>query len=263
MHVPILAYHNVSQQFEWGINIVSPSLFERQIRYLAEDGYQSITFRDYVSGAHTAARPVVITFDDAYRDIYHYAWPILRSYRFTATVFVVTDFVGKKNTWDINLGGRYAYHMDWQEIRQLAVAGWEIGAHTATHADLVGLNDTSLAEELRRSKQTLEQQVGQTIVTMSYPYNRFNRRVVRAVQQAGYHGACCLSSRIFLRNDYTRLTIPRRGVYAIDFLPWFKVKLMNNPAARLDDIRQKIICACSVGSVYYNQLKKLKKSIAN
>ncbi|MBN2011050.1 polysaccharide deacetylase family protein [candidate division KSB1 bacterium] len=263
MFVPILAYHNIGFQFEWGINVVSPRLFEKHIKYLATDGYQSIRIEQYISGDIQKQKPVIITFDDAYQQVFEYAYPVLDEYGFTASIFVVTDYVGKKNTWDINLGGKSAYHMGWGEIKELASKGWEIGSHTSTHPDLVALSDEALALELSQSRQELQARFGTQIHVMSYPFNRCNTRVVKAVQSAGYSGACCLAGKLLISSAYRHFTIPRRGVYAIDDIGWFKHKLKNHVIGKLDDFRQKIISTCAVGSVYYKRMKKLKKSIAN
>jgi peptidoglycan/xylan/chitin deacetylase (PgdA/CDA1 family) len=263
MFVPILAYHNIGDQFEWGINVVSPRLFERQVGFLAENGYSTIRLDQYLAGEIAVEKPVIITFDDAYQQVFDLAYPILQHAGFSATIFVVADYVGMKNTWDINLGGKCAYHMDWPEIQVLADSGWEIGSHTSTHPDLVGLSDEKLADELHCSKQVLEQHIHCPIHILSYPFNRCNTRVVKAVQAAYYKGACCLAEKMFIDSNYNHYTIPRRGVYAIDELLWFKRKLHNDAVGKLDDLRQIIISTCAVGSVWYNRLKKIKKSIAN
>ena len=97
--LPILLYHRVATDGppELGRYRVSPDAFEEQLRLLARSGYRGITLAEW-GRALRARRPVdgravALTFDDGYRDFLTTAWPLLRRYRFSATVFVVTDAV--------------------------------------------------------------------------------------------------------------------------------------------------------------------------
>ncbi|MBD3290124.1 polysaccharide deacetylase family protein [candidate division KSB1 bacterium] len=262
MKIPILAYHKIDTALEWGINTVSPRAFEKQIRFLHERGFQSVKIEDIIFGDVQAAKPVVITFDDAYRSVYEHAFPVLARYGFTATVFVVSEYIGKCNSWDVNLGGRTCMHLDFQQLRELIAAGWEIGSHTATHADLIGLSPEKQLTELRSSKIDLENRLSAPVRIISYPYNRYNSVVIGQAIAAGYDGGCCLAPDNSIAPHLKIYAIPRMGVYAIDSLLWFKLKLEHPLCTRLDNIRQKAISFFANGSVYYHRMKKIKKSIA-
>ena len=64
------------------------------MNYLKNDGFTVISFEqiDQIAGIK---KPVIITFDDGYENNYTYAYPILKKYNFTATIFVCTDFIDK------------------------------------------------------------------------------------------------------------------------------------------------------------------------
>lgn len=262
MKIPILAYHKIDTAFEWGINTVSPRAFENQIRYLHSVGFQSVKIEDIVFNKVRVEKPIAITFDDAYRSVHEFAFPILEKYNFVATVFVVSEYIGKKNSWDVNIGGKTCMHLNFQELRELISARWEIGSHTATHPDLVGLSDAELCSELSISKTTLEDRFSAPVHIVSYPYNRFNVSVIDQAIKAGYQGGCCLAANASVPEEMKMFNIPRMGVYAIDNRLWFKLKLKHATVAHFDNIRQKAICFCANGSVYYHRLKKIKKSIA-
>ena len=262
MNISILAYHKVDFQSEWGINTVSPRLFEKQVKFLADNNFSSISLIDYIKKRIIYDKPVIFTFDDSYNSIYKYAFPILNKYGFKATMFVISEFVGKSNLWDVNLGRKKSRHLNWNEIVQLMNSGWEIGSHTATHPDLTRLTQNELLHELSFSKEKLEQKLSIPINVISYPFNRFNIDTIQAVRVAGYKGGCCLSANKSIPQKFYKFTIPRKGVYSIDKFFWFKLKLNNKYVSSVDDLKQKIICTCAKGTVYYKQLKKIKKNIA-
>ncbi len=254
MKCPILAYHNVDVRSEWGINTVLPELFEKQISFLASEGYKTCSLEDYVSGESVRDRSVILTFDDAYEGVLRFALPIMQRYRMTGTVFVISDYVGRENLWDHNLGGRTFRHLSWHGLHELADAGWEIGSHSATHRDLSGLAQTNLRDELVLSKETLQNRLSIAVHFISYPFDRVNEKVLLEAGNAGYIGGCCMTNRKKLHGTHGKFLIPRRGIYAIDVLPVFKQKLRSDIVSRIFDVNQRVISACSMGSIYYRKL---------
>jgi peptidoglycan/xylan/chitin deacetylase (PgdA/CDA1 family) len=263
MNIPVLAYHKVDKHFEWGINTVPPHLFEQHIKFLSRGGFKSILLSDLVLNRAKVNKPVVITFDDAYKSILEYAYPILDKYGFKATIFVISNYIGKKNKWDINLGGKTDRHLSWSEIQYLANSGWEIGSHTVSHPDLTKLTTNELFFELKSSKDHLENKLNIRVDSISYPYNRFNNSVLKYVDRVGYKAGCCLANKKSIQREWRQFAIPRHGVYFIDNGFWFRLKLQTSYFSKIEDIKQKIICFCSTGSIYYNSIKNHKKNVAN
>ena len=114
---------------------VFPSqIFEQQMKYLKENGYRVITLSQlygFLQYQHAVPKnSVVITLDDGYRSVYDTAYPILKKYGFTATLFVYTDFVGM---------GKSA--MTWDQLRDMKADGFEIGSHSLSHPDLTKKRD--------------------------------------------------------------------------------------------------------------------------
>ncbi len=104
---------------------ITPDVFEEQLKYLKDSGYYSADLNDWLT-AMAMQRPlpglaIVFTFDDAYQDFYEYAWPLLKKYGFTAIVFLVSDHVGKYNSWDEAYEEKLPL-MDWKEILELEQA---------------------------------------------------------------------------------------------------------------------------------------------
>jgi peptidoglycan/xylan/chitin deacetylase (PgdA/CDA1 family) len=186
VHVPILEYHyirvNPNPRDRLGFNLsVTPANFQAQMDWLTAHGYHAIdlaALRAYFAGqVDLPAKPVVLTFDDGYRDLYSTAWPILRAHGFTAVSYVVPGFLAGKG------------YMTPDQVSQLGRAGIEIGSHTVHHVDLTKADPAALRIELEASKGYLEQLLGRPVLDFCYPSGRFNQTVEAAVEAAGYQSA--------------------------------------------------------------------------
>jgi peptidoglycan/xylan/chitin deacetylase (PgdA/CDA1 family) len=171
---------------------ISPEEFEWQIRYLAENGHRSITlaqFHAWLCGdAPIDDKSILITFDDGYEDNLSWAAPILKRHGFSATVFVVTDFLGSdtRSVWphaDPPAQGRFLSPEQLCHWRDL---GFEIGSHTLDHPLLTRLSPGDLFEQLSRSRHKLEALLGASVFALAYPGGDFNRDVEDAAAAAGY-----------------------------------------------------------------------------
>jgi len=109
MRLPILMYHKIDRLPRppgacHPRNYVLPEQFEAQLVALRRWGYQTISFGDWLAYRRGAGalprRPIILTFDDGYRSTYEIAWPLLQRHGSTATVFLVSDLIGKTNAWD-------------------------------------------------------------------------------------------------------------------------------------------------------------------
>jgi len=155
-----------------------PDQFEDQMAYLQDKGYQSISLDQFYQaeyfGETLPAKPIMITFDDGYADNYTTAFPILKKYGFTATIFMVSSYIDGEG------------FMTWPQLKELAANGWQIEGHTANHTDLTKLDSKTVLSELKSSKELLEKGLGQPVDFFAYPYGDFNAGVVLAVKNTGY-----------------------------------------------------------------------------
>lgn len=189
--VPVLMYHKVSpfrQAGGKGLR-VTPRQFARQMAYLRRQGYVSITPADLAAAMRGERNlpllPVLITFDDGYRDNYLYAFPVLKENGFTATVFVVANTIGKTNSFDAATQPPNAM-MNREELRQLADAGWVIGSHTLNHPHLTRVSLQVAWNEISASRIALEETLGRPVRYFCYPYGDFNAEIAEMVERAGY-----------------------------------------------------------------------------
>jgi peptidoglycan/xylan/chitin deacetylase (PgdA/CDA1 family) len=169
---------------------VSQKTFDKQMRMLSKKGYTPISLmllqKYFLQKASLPDKPVIITFDDGYVDNFRIALPVLRKYNFIAEIFLPTDLI---DTHRHNVFNKHPL-MNWDEIRQMHDRGISFSSHTATHPRLTELKDEEILEELTRSRQKLQEVLGEECTCIAYPYGDFDRRVRDLTEQAGYKAAC-------------------------------------------------------------------------
>jgi peptidoglycan/xylan/chitin deacetylase (PgdA/CDA1 family) len=225
----VLCYHAVSPTWDADLS-VTPRALEWQLRMLQRRGYRCMTFADATRRRAVEGRTLVITFDDAFESVHRLAYPILAKLGMPATVFVPTRqaFGEEPMGWpgvDHWLDTPHAQElrgMSREQLRELAADGWEIGAHTRTHACLTDVPDDELAEELAGSRADCERELGVSCVTVAYPFGAADARVLAAARSAGFEAAAGLSRDLVHRS---RFYWPRVGVYYRDSPRLFKLKV--------------------------------------
>jgi len=209
---------------------VLPDEFAQQMQWLKEQSYQTISLEDLVQGVDESQslpeKPVIITFDDGYRDLKQNAFPILQSFCFGATVFLVSDLVGQNGSWDISYGCTLAPLLSWDEMREVQTGGIHFESHADTHVSLTSLLPDEAHEEIRRSKHTIENKLGRTVRFLCYPYGEYNEKVKQWTRESGYLGACTIAGG---KNgpDCDRYAIRRIMITGYDSLLSFKFKLLS------------------------------------
>lgn len=191
---------------------------------------------------------IVITFDDGDLNLYQYAFPLLCRFRVPALVFLIAGFIGKENRWDLTLNRRR--HLHWDEILEMKSAGIRFGSHALTHRNLTRLNDQDLAYEVRRSREILEKKLG-LIDAISYPFNRCDQRVFKAVRQAGYRYG-------FGGNGRHKLAIKKEAVYITDTNATLRVKIREWPRLwyRYERIKQEVINGFTIATMLTQARRK-------
>lgn len=186
----ILTYHHIGrcpddERDHRGL-WVTPERFEEQLAWLRARNYQSLRVSELgrllADEGHAPRQPwVAITFDDGWYDNYALAWPLLQRYGFTATIFVVTDWMRQGPP---KRGPRET--MSASELAELARHGIEIASHTCSHPKLTRLADEAIRRELGQSREGLASLLGSPPQSFAYPYGAFSPRVESLVREAGY-----------------------------------------------------------------------------
>lgn len=244
--VPILLYHSISVQAARRFLrfTLAPGAFAAHLAHLAAAGYTPLTAARFAAALRARAdelppRPVVITFDDGFADFQKYALPELCRHRFPATLYVVTGHVGGSSRWLRTMGEQDRPMLSWPQLREIASAGVEIGAHSHTHADLDVVGPENARDEIARSRDTLAQQLGHAPRTFAYPFGHYDRRVRALVEQEGYAGACAVRHAMSHSGDdpfaMARILVTREtGVEDLDALLQGHGLPLSGPGERLD-----------------------------
>ena len=229
--IPILMYHNLAKPPK-GKRLTSlytpPDQFARQMYLLSKLGYRGLSLRQlepYLKEEKTE-RVFGITFDDGYVDNLN-ALPVLNRYGFTATCYIVSGHIGKKNDWTKNQNIQECPLMNIQEIQNWLDAGMSIGSHSQSHAHLCTLNDSELKREIFESKACLEDTFKIPVEDFCFPYGEFNTKVLEHVQAAGYKTAVTTQrSRAHRSHDF--LTLPRVHMTKRTHLPLLMLKILTS-----------------------------------
>ncbi len=205
----ILAYHKVDDRFELGLTNVRPKMFTKQIQSLKDSGVRLLKTLDEAS---SNGHDVYLTFDDGYDCFYRNVAPALAAANTGATVFVISDYVGKSNGWDIRLSYKPFHHMSGTQLREIAALGFEIGSHSCSHVDLTRISWERVLKEMVDSKMRIEDLIGRQVESFSFPFGRCNLETVDAARHSGYAKLFGLGSKnvegVFKRIPVYRIDTP-------------------------------------------------------
>ena len=242
----ILCYHKVDRRRELGVTRISPRRFARQIERLAADGCRTLTMDEVASCARgdrvAAPNEIAITFDDAYRALREYAFPVLHAHRFTATCFVITGYAGRLNRWDVAYGGRRFAHLAWRDMRRWQGRGITFASHTVTHPRLTWLDDARVGAELRQSREELWQALDVAPRALSYPFGACGSRERALASDAGYELGFTLN-RTWTGDA---MAVPRLPVYM-----WSPVTPGAGPLRGLERVAATVANRASVGTALW------------
>ena len=213
-----LCYHSVHPSLSFAS--ASPESFERQLAWLAET-CDVISPRAMLDAAtdHDSDRPAVaITFDDGYADNHEFAFPLLRKYGLSATIFITAGLsdgdpaVLERFRKLRGVSADEIRPLEWAQAREMHAEGLEIGAHTYSHPNLSRLSPDKVATELRVSKDILEDRLGAPVDLLGYPFGKPGRQLdettVAVARESGYTHAVAILPRSVRPGD-SPLVLPR------------------------------------------------------
>lgn len=207
----ILTYHSLDSS--GGVTSLAPDLFQLQMEWLAASGIPVVP----LPSIRQNPGAVAITFDDGFRTFLTSALPVLRQYEMPATVFAVSGYCGRSGPW-----------MSWEELAEAASQGVAIGAHGVNHVNLSKVPPARAVEELRESRQDLEDRLGVSVRVAAYPYGVSTP----AVREWARHefDLCCGTQLEFVTAASDAADLPRLDVYYLQRMWWFR--RVTRPAGR-------------------------------
>jgi GT2 family glycosyltransferase/peptidoglycan/xylan/chitin deacetylase (PgdA/CDA1 family) len=187
---PILMFHSISapQDSREATYYTSPRRFRRILSWLRMRKYVHVGATEWL-GEQIPKQGLLLTFDDAYDDLYTELLPVVGEFKLKPLVFVVANRIGKTNDWDKPQGLRTRSLLTSSQMREMQQQGVTFGSHSATHPLLTSLSNGTLIQEVRDSKLKLEDMLGNAVEWFSYPFGDVDRRVRAAVLEAGYKAA--------------------------------------------------------------------------
>lgn len=196
-NVKVLMYHRVLKErppegSPW--HYVTSADFEKQMKWLDRVGYNTITFEDYemyMEGKLTLPKKsVIITFDDGYLDTFTDAIPIMLKYNMRGVIYVMGNRRMQHAEWEDHEHDIPCHLMSDEQINEASSMGFEIGAHSCNHHDLIKLDHAEAKREVLRSKDNIEAILGREIISFAYPYGRVNGEIQSIVKNAGFSFGC-------------------------------------------------------------------------
>ena len=186
--IPILLYHDfvvtVPDSDPDNFNYINtPQSFEENIKVLLENGYTFISFQelnDAINGKMSLPeKPILINFDDGYYSNYEYVFPILKKYNVKASIFVVTDKIGKEID-----GKRY---LSWEQCKEMQDSGLvDIFSHSKRHVFYDKLSVRMIRDDVIESYKIIEENLGsKDLKVFAYPYGAYTKETVWALKLNG------------------------------------------------------------------------------
>lgn len=221
--VPVLMYHRVGDAHnEWEHKYcVSPQRFSEHMHTLSKAGWQAVSINDFFAWldgkVELPDQSFLLTFDDGFLGVYEHAAPVLAELGWPATVFLVSQLIGKQDAWceAHNPSGDTYPLMAASHIQALRMQKFSFHSHTRNHADLPTLDDAALHDQLAGAREDLQALLNEPVDYLAYPYGHYDDRVLRTVQKTGY-GAAFSVQPGFNRRDIDRFRLRRLDVFGTD-----------------------------------------------
>ncbi len=216
----ILTFHSLDSSDS--VLSYDPSRFRELIEGLVEDGVAFVSLDELMEQRSDPQRHrVVLTFDDGFRSVHEHALPVLEELELPSVLYVVSDWVGKANTWPSQPSTSPTFDlMNWDEIRELQAAGCTIGSHSSNHVHVEQCSPSELDSELANSRKYIEDRVQHPVQHFCYPYGTYNSQCQARVG-AHYTTATTTDMRP-LRTLDPALRLPRIDSYYLRNPSWHR-----------------------------------------
>lgn len=181
--VPVIFYHHIEpigQAKKEGHDklTVDVNYFDKQMRYLVEHGYRSITAEELANaivGHNNLGKVVVVTLDDGYMDTYTYAYPIAKKYGIILNLMIPTGLLNNPG------------YMSWDNLKEMVNSGTVFAYdHTWSHYSLPRGDEKKIEMEVLTAKNQLEQNLGKTVKIFTYPYGSSDQKTVNVLKKNGF-----------------------------------------------------------------------------
>lgn len=250
----VLTFHKMTPEFSFSSTNYSPRRFDRLLAFFSERSIKITPLEKTVT--EKGERALAVTFDDGYGHLARYLPPLMERFDFRPTIFVITGFIGRANSWDYTYFIRPTPHLDRKQIRVLADNGVTFGSHGHRHRDMTACSPAVLKAELVDSKKALEDIIGREVTALSYPFGRFNRRVLEEARTAGYRLAFTMD---FPETADENMSLGRIPVYGFDSRLAVFQKIFRGPLYEMEKLKSTFTHRLAAGTIILNKIRSRRK----
>lgn len=215
----VIYFHNIVQNgYGRGCQEMDIDKFKMKMKFIKYEGYNTVSLYDLKNVI--SPNSILITFDDGFKSVYTKAFPILKEYKIKAGIFLNNDFVNQENN----------DYLDWDEIKIMKQSGLiSFGAHTKSHIDVRKINEANYYKELKYSKDELEDELGDEIDSLCFPYGKYNKKIIERLKEDKLYRFIFTSDYrdVKLKNKEIQI-IPRISISNDDNMKDFKAKLLGH-----------------------------------
>ena len=228
--VPILMYHSIMDNDDQSVSVNS---FKKQMGLMKKMGYQTINFNNLNKNN---IKKFIITFDDAYENIFINAFPILKKLGFNAICFIIANKIGDYNDWDkYKKKFKKMKLMNFDQINEWVKNGFNIGSHTMDHVDLTKLNKDDKISQIANSKKLLSSMFNTPINTFAFPFGSYDGETQDIVKKYYEYAVTTKRSR-FYKSNFNNNLLPRVPISKNDNFFKFFLKIKTP----YEDIKFKV-----------------------
>ncbi len=217
VRLPIIMYHGILEQASrQGQYIISPTVFEQDLKAIRQHGYTTVVMADLLAyvekGAPLPEKPIMLTFDDGYYNNYLYAYPLLKQYGMKAVISPVCKWTEFYSDTPEQSDHAIYSHITWTEMREMVESGVvEIQNHSydmhyctagkrkgalKRAGETVEAYQAALREDLTTAQEHLTALAGVTPTTFTYPYGGMCQEALPVIKALGFRATLSCESRV-------------------------------------------------------------------
>ena len=212
--LPIIMYHSLLKDEKYqGKYVLSPDLFESDLKYLEQNGYTTIVIQDLIDyfdkGTPLPEKPIMLTFDDGYYNNYLYAFPLLKQYNCKMVLSPIGRYTDEY-TQNKDTHANYA-HCSWDAVREMMASGLvefqnhsynlhsiDSGRKGAKKKAVESLVDyrTLLVEDVMKMQTRMREETGYTPTAFVYPFGAVSSESLPILKELGFQATLICESHI-------------------------------------------------------------------
>ncbi len=205
--IPVLMYHKIplTEPSSRHKIFVTKENFEKHLQFFKKNGFQTLTFsqlekfkKGEIDFKEFPLKPLILTFDDGYRDNLENASPLLQNYGFNAQIFLLADTAIQNNQWDLSASEPSHEIISGRDRQRWVLSAFELGSHGFSHKRITEMTDEQALFELKESKASLEKEFQTPVNVFAFTYGDTNRKMAELASEAGYEYAVNTDSGGFL-----------------------------------------------------------------